>query len=149
MTTSRAAVEHRVTDRAGAEPGDDVRVLVVDDDAVVQRITAVMLEGSDGLSLAGQAWDGRSALHWLATHDAQVVLLDFDLPDTTAEQLVPQLRAADPSLLLLLHSSRDDVSGWGERLRTDGALMKSGDWEQVAVMLRALGRRWRGRGGPQ
>ena len=123
------------------EPGEpgDVRVLVVDDDQVVQRVVAVMLECSEGLALAGQALDGRSALQWVSERRADVVLLDFDLPDTDATHLVPRLRAADPSLPLLLHSGRDDVAAWGDRLRTEGAITKSGDWCQVASMLQRLG----------
>ena len=112
---------------------------VVDDDAVVQELTEVLVASTEGLVLAGQVRDGGSALLWVREHQADVALLDFDLPDTTAEQLVPKLRAVEPGLPLLLHSGRHDVETWGARIGTDGAVAKSSDWAVVAGLLQRLG----------
>ncbi|MBM4361203.1 MAG: response regulator [Deltaproteobacteria bacterium] len=73
-----------------------VRVLLVDDDALVRRSIARLLRGVEVVSLGS----GREALDHLATDaDFDVVLCDVMMPDITGVELREHLADAYPSLV--------------------------------------------------
>lgn len=73
-----------------------LRVLLVDDDALVRRSIARLLRGVEVVSLGS----GREALAHLATDaDFDVVLCDVMMPDVTGVELRDHLQDAHPSLV--------------------------------------------------
>jgi two-component system nitrate/nitrite response regulator NarL len=85
-----------------------VAVLIVDDDPGFRRIARTLLEAR-GLSVAGEAADAAEARAVLASSRAEALLLDVNLPDTTGPALARELRAAQPSLRILLTSTDDTI----------------------------------------
>lgn len=66
---------------AGSTPdGAPVRVLVADDQAVVRRGLASMVEDADGLEVVGEAPDGEGAVTETAARRPDVVLMDVRMP---------------------------------------------------------------------
>ena len=85
-----------------------VAVLIVDDDPGFRRIARTLLEAR-GLSVAGEAADAAQARLVLAESQAEALLLDVNLPDTSGPVLARELRAAQPGLRILLTSTDDTV----------------------------------------
>ena len=54
-----------------------IRVLVVDDDALVRSGLAMILGGAPDVELVGQAVDGRDGLAAVREHHPAVVLMDI------------------------------------------------------------------------
>src|SRR5439155_17458608 len=71
--------------------GDRPRVLVVDDDPLVQRSVRWILE-DEGLAVEC-ASDGREAMSLAKRRRPALVLLDMSLPTSTGEQVAAELRA--------------------------------------------------------
>ena len=84
-------------------------VLVVDDDASVQRSVARLLAQAGHMVL--QSWTGRDALDTLASTKSaiDVVVLDFDLPDIDAHSLLLSLAAEGIGVPTLIISGRVDA----------------------------------------
>ena len=57
-----------------------IRVLIVDDNPVIRRGVAALLEDADDVRLVGEAGDGREAIRLAAHAEADVVLLDVRMP---------------------------------------------------------------------
>ena len=71
-----------------------LRVLIVDDEPLARlRLTQLVAEcGDPPCRVAGEAGDPASALAWLAEHEADVVLLDIQMPGANGLQLAQRLR---------------------------------------------------------
>ena len=57
-----------------------IRVMIVDDNAVIRRGVAALLEDADDLRLVGEAGDGREAIRIAGEAKPDVVLLDVRMP---------------------------------------------------------------------
>ena len=105
---AQAAAPARAPEPA-SEPGPPraLRVLAVDDDALVLMGTVAMLEdlGHEVVS----ATSGQAALHLLARHEVDVVLTDQAMPRMTGVQLARQVASDRPGLPILL------ATGYAER----------------------------------
>jgi DNA-binding NarL/FixJ family response regulator len=70
-----------MSERDGATgAGPAIRVLLVDDDALVRSGLKMMLSGADGIAVVGEADDGRGVLAALDLHRPDVVLMDLRMP---------------------------------------------------------------------
>jgi two-component system response regulator AlgR len=76
-----------------------LRVLIVDDEPLARlRLAALVRDCTDPpCQLAGECGDPASVLDWLARHEADVMLLDIQMPGASGIQLAARLRE-DPAL---------------------------------------------------
>ncbi|MGZ4556387.1 MAG: response regulator [Mycobacteriaceae bacterium] len=117
---------------SGAGPGDHAaattagssqRVLVVDDDPIMLALSEALLEGS-GFTVAAHAPDVRSATEQLERSRPDVVLLDHDLPDGTAHDVVLVVRERHPATPIVLWTARPDVHTRASHLGVEGVVAK-------------------------
>jgi DNA-binding response OmpR family regulator len=79
----------------------DVRVLIVEDEALVSEIIRHALETA-GYRVAGSAADGAEALEMARTLRPDVVLMDIDLPDGDGLEVTRRLLAVTPLAVVVL-----------------------------------------------
>jgi DNA-binding NarL/FixJ family response regulator len=80
-----------------------VRVLVVDDDALVRAGLSLMLAGQEAVRIVGEASDGSQVAQAVAEHRPDVVLMDIRMPGVdglTAAEAVRQ--QPDPPQVIML-----------------------------------------------
>lgn len=85
-----------------AEP---VRVLIVDDSAVVRGIIRRMLGDEPDMQVVASAENGRVAISSLRMHPADVVLLDIEMPVLDGLAALPQLLEARPGVRIIMTST--------------------------------------------
>lgn len=91
-------------------------LLLIDDDEDIRLILTSVLASIDGLTIL-QAENGAEAKSLLQNNLVNGVLLDYQLPDISGEELLQELRA-DPSTGapdIIMLSARDEeslVEGW-------------------------------------
>ena len=124
-----------------------VRVLVVDDHAVVRRGIRAYLEALDGMEVAGEAGDGEAALDALAGLAArgrlpEVVLLDLVMPGTDGVSATARITAAHPSVRVVVLTSFGETERVHAALAAgaSGYLLKSAGPDEVAAAVRAAAR---------
>jgi DNA-binding NarL/FixJ family response regulator len=85
--------EHRDADERGRDAGCFVRVLIVDDDALVRTGLRLMLDGARGIAVVGEAADGDEVLAAVDRHRPDVVLLDLRMPRVNGITALRRLQA--------------------------------------------------------
>jgi DNA-binding NarL/FixJ family response regulator len=87
-----------------------VRVVIVDDDALVRAGLTMMLGGTDAVQVVGEACDGSEVLAALDRHHPDVVLLDLRMPKVDGLEAMALIRSqpAPPGILVLTTFDTDD-----------------------------------------
>ncbi|MDO8382965.1 MAG: response regulator transcription factor [Microbacterium sp.] len=85
-----------------------IRVLVVDDHAMVRTGLAAMLVADGDIEVVAQAADGASAIEQAALHDPDVVLMDLSMPVMDGVEATRALTAAEPRVRVVVLTSFSD-----------------------------------------
>ena len=83
---------------------DKIRVLVVDDGAVMRHMIADALGGDPALEVAGTASNGRIALAKIAQLRPDLVTLDVEMPEMDGLETLAELRPLYPRLPVIMFS---------------------------------------------
>jgi DNA-binding NarL/FixJ family response regulator len=103
-----------------------VRVLVVDDDALVRSALALMLGGSPDLEVVGEAADGRAGIAQVDALLPDVVLMDIRMPVLNGLEATAALHARPhpPRVIVLTTFDADDLVVQAVAAGADGFLLK-------------------------
>ena len=108
-----------------------IRVLVVDDQAVVRMGLATLISSEDGLELVGEAADGRTGLDMVRATLPDVVLCDIRMPVLDGLGLLREIGEdpdlADVRLVMLTTFELDEYVFEALRLGASGFLLKDAD----------------------
>lgn len=114
-----------------------IRILLVDDHAVMRAGTRRFLEDERDFLIVGEASDGDEALELADRVEADVVLLDINLPRVDGVKTARLLRQRKPEwrILILTGYNSEAARHALQRVGVDGYLMKtSSDVELVAAI---------------
>ena len=105
-----------------------VRVVVVDDQAMVREGLRMILDAQDDIEVVGEAGNGQAALRCVAEHRPDVVLMDIRMPvmdglEATARLLRPGTHAP-PRVLMLTTFGDDEHLYAAMRAGASGFLLK-------------------------
>lgn len=89
---------------ATASP-DRVRVMLVDDSAVVRGLVTRILEEDPGIQVAASVGNGQMALSALERQEIDVILLDIEMPVMDGMTALPQLLKIDPGVRIIMQST--------------------------------------------
>jgi len=103
-----------------------IRVLVVDDDALVRAGLAMLLAGAEGIAVVGEAADGSDVARAVAEHEPDVVLMDIRMPgmDGLAATELVRGQADAPEVIVLTTFEADDYVLRALRAGASGFLLK-------------------------
>lgn len=87
------------------EPGERIRVLVVDDSAVVRRLIIDTLAQDSAIEVAGTASNGATALKLIAELNPDVLTLDIEMPEMNGLEVVSWARRERPHLRIIMLST--------------------------------------------
>jgi DNA-binding NarL/FixJ family response regulator len=111
---------------AVAEVSEQIRVLVVDDDALVRAALTMLLAGADDIEVVGEATDGSEVEPAVAEHQPDVVLMDIRMPgmDGLAATEIVRGRDRPPEVIVLTTFDADDHVLRALRAGASGFLLK-------------------------
>jgi DNA-binding NarL/FixJ family response regulator len=103
-----------------------VRVLLVDDDALVRAGLRIILSSSEDLEVVGEADDGSRAVEAALRHRPDVVLMDIRMPETDGITATAALRRLDPApqVIVLTTFQADEQVMSALRAGASGFLVK-------------------------
>ena len=130
-----------------AKQADAIRVLVVDDHAVVRRGLFAFLEGEPDIEVVGDAASGNEALERLEHLEAKgrrphVVLMDLQMEPVDGIESTRRIRERYDDIEVVVLTSFGEVERVHAALEAgaSGYLLKDADVDEVAVALRAAHR---------
>jgi DNA-binding NarL/FixJ family response regulator len=105
---------------------DAIRVLLVDDDALVRSGLRMMLAGAKSIDVVGEVDDGRGVLAAVDVHHPDVVLMDIRMPQLDGIAATSLLRAQPnaPAVLVLTTFDADELVLRALRAGAAGFLLK-------------------------
>ncbi len=118
----------------------DIRVLVVDDHAVVRHGLRSFLDLQDGIAVVGEAADGAEALTVAGEVRPDVVLMDLVMPVMDGVAATRALKSERPSrrVVVLTSASDDDSVLASLRAGADGYLLKDAAPAEVTAAIRSV-----------
>ena len=114
-----------------------LRVLVVEDHAVVRAGLKMLIESRSGMTVVGEARSAAEAIELASRCDPDVVLLDLDLGDHSGLDFIANIQsaAADAKILVLTGSRDSDTSQEAVRRGARGVVIKD---QAADTLLRAV-----------
>jgi DNA-binding NarL/FixJ family response regulator len=97
-----------------------IRILIVDDHAMVRQGLAQILEKNDEMEVVASFSNGADTLRWLRNHDCDAALLDVAMPDMNGIELLKQIKANQSKFPVLIISAYPE-SQYAVRLIKAGA----------------------------
>lgn len=84
---------------------DPIRVLVVDDSAIVRRAVSDALAAAPGISVVGAAANGKIAVERVLHLKPDVVILDIEMPEANGFEVLKALRAMHSTVRTIMFST--------------------------------------------
>jgi DNA-binding NarL/FixJ family response regulator len=103
-----------------------VRVVIVDDDALVRAGLSMMLGGAESIEVVGEAADGSEVLGAIDRHHPDVILLDLRMPRVDGLEAMTLVRSqpSPPAILVLTTFDTDEHVLRALRQGASGFLVK-------------------------
>src|ERR1700729_2533917 len=119
---------------------DEIRVLLVDDDALVRAGLSMMLNGAASLVIVGEAGDGDQVPAAVAKHRPDVVLMDLRMPRVDGITATQRLRRApQPPEVIVLTTFDADENVLGALGAGGGAfVLKAAPPAEIAEAIRRV-----------
>lgn len=117
-----------------------IRILVVDDHAVVRAGLRNFLADAPDMEIAGDASNSDEALRLIREQDWHVVLLDISLPHKSGIEILKQIKREKPNLPVLVLSMHPE-SRYAVQLLRNGAggyLQKEAMAEELIAAIRTV-----------
>lgn len=116
------------------------QVLVVDDHAVAREGIAFLLQEEENLLVVAQAGSCQEAIEAVDRHEPDLVVTDLSLPDRNGLELIRDILARFPKILILVISVHDE-SLYAERVLRAGAkgfIMKEAASDELVQAIKQV-----------
>jgi DNA-binding NarL/FixJ family response regulator len=137
----RQACDQRLCRSRGNE-GAQIRVMLADDHTLVRAGIREMLQTVPGITIVGEAADGREALRMIAARHPDVIILDVMMPNLNGLDAAARIARAFPSTRVVLLSMRPDENSVLRALRAGalGYVVKTDNPAELELAIRAAAR---------
>ena len=121
---------------------DPIRVLIVDDHAVVRSGLRLLLDQEPDIEAVGEAGTGREAVFQSRALKPDVILMDVVMPDQTGLEVLPSLLHERPGAKVLMLSMQDDPRYVREAFAAgaSGYVLKEAADAEVVAAVREVAR---------
>ncbi len=137
-----------------------VSVLVCDDSALMRNLLGRIIDGAEGLELAGKAMNGRFLLEKIPSLKPDIILLDLEMPEMNGIEFLKERRKRGIDIPVVILSS---IAKRGARITMEALNLGASDFilkpsgsisediheirDHIVETLLAYGRRYKAKGG--
>ena len=117
-----------------------IRILAVDDHALVREGIAVLVETQPDMTLVGEASTGREAIQQFRTHRPDVTLMDLQMPEMNGVDAIVAIRGEFPDAkMIVLTTYQGDVQILRAlKAGAQGYLLKNAFHKELIETIRAV-----------
>lgn len=119
---------------------DNIKVLLVEDHKMVRLGLSLVFENTDGITLVGEADNGKNGVELALKLTPDVVLMDIGLPEIDGIQATAMIKKSNPNMKILIFTSRDSEDDVFDSLTAgaDGYIMKGANENQMISAIKAV-----------
>lgn len=116
-----------------------IRILLIDDHTLFRSGVKALLQRQSDFIVVGEASDGLEGVKLVEQVEADIVLLDVDMPSMNGHEALAQIRATHPDLPVLMLTVSEDCDTLGEclKLGARGYLLKNIDQDFLLRSIRS------------
>jgi DNA-binding NarL/FixJ family response regulator len=117
-----------------------IRILLVDDHAMVRQDTRELLERQDDLEVIGEAGDGAEAIDLAGQLMPDVILMDVRMPGMSGIEATRRIKVQQPEIAILALSAYDDAQylAAAREAGAAGYLLKNARGSELVAAIRAV-----------
>ncbi|WPK11679.1 response regulator transcription factor [Lysinibacillus louembei] len=117
-----------------------VRILLVEDQAIVRNGLKMILEQDEALSVVAEASNGIEALTLLEQQSIDLVLLDIRMPEMNGIEATKHIRSRFPTMKILILTTFDDEEYAYQTLKdgANGFLVKSSEPKKLIASIHSV-----------
>jgi DNA-binding NarL/FixJ family response regulator len=117
-----------------------IRIVIVDDDPLVRAALTMMLDGTNGIAVVGDAADGSQAISAVDKHGPEVVLMDIRMPGVSGIVATERIRRRPhpPEIIVLTTFDTDDHVVRALRAGASGFLLKDTPPDRIVQAIHAV-----------
>jgi two-component system, NarL family, response regulator NreC len=119
-----------------------IRVVVVDDHTLIRQGIVGLLASQSEIEVVGEAGSARDAVELARAVKPDVMLMDISMPGGTGLEATREIRAAVPSvrIVILTMHDREDYLHEALRVGASGYVLKGADVQELLQAVRAASR---------
>ncbi|MET0520450.1 MAG: response regulator transcription factor [Jiangellaceae bacterium] len=123
-----------------SQPNEQIRIVIVDDHALLREGLREILEAQDDMSVVGEAGDSASAVALAAEKRPDVILLDVEIPGEDVTVTLGRLRSHTPDSHVIILSMYDGPQLLRSLLAAGvrGYLLKSVHRQELVAAIRSV-----------
>jgi DNA-binding NarL/FixJ family response regulator len=123
-----------------AKSGEPKTILIVDDHPMMREGLAQLIGNQPDLAVCGEAGDAREALEKIKALQPDLVLTDITLPGKNGLELIKDIQALHPGVLVLVISMHEETLYVERVLRAGGRgyVMKQEGGKKIAQAIRRV-----------
>jgi two-component system chemotaxis response regulator CheB len=107
--------------------GDEIRVLITDDSALMRNLIGRMVEATPGLVVADKAMNGRFALQKIPRVEPDVIVLDLEMPEMNGVEFLKERKKMGISIPVVILSS---IAARGAEITMEALALGASDFIQ-------------------
>jgi len=117
-----------------------MRLLIVDDDALIRESLSLTLSLEDDIEIVGEAGNGKDALQMCKTLNPDIILMDIRMPNVDGISATAQIKNKHADIKIMMLTTFADKANIQNALSAgaNGYLLKTDETATIAIKLRAL-----------
>ena len=114
-----------------------IRVMIVDDHAIVSQGLAILLECKPDITVVGQAVNGKEAIALFRQHQPDITLMDLRMPEMGGVEAIAALCSefSEPRIIVLTTHDGDEDIYRGLRAGAKGYLLKDSKPDELVSAI--------------
>jgi len=121
---------------------EEIRILIVDDHAIVREGQRALIETEPGMTLVGEAINGLEAIELARTLSPDVIFMDLFMPEMGGVEAIEAIKAENPEarILVLTSFAEDEKVFTAVKAGASGYLLKDATPDEILTAVRQVNR---------
>ena len=119
---------------------ENIRVLIVDDHAIVREGQMALIDTEPGMEVVGEAQDGFEAVEMADKIQPDVILMDLEMPRKGGIEAIGEIKAENPDarILVLTSYTEDEKVYAAIKAGAQGYLLKDSSPNEILAAIRQV-----------
>jgi NarL family two-component system response regulator LiaR len=121
---------------------EEIRILIVDDHAIVREGQRALIDTEPGMTLVGEATNGLEAIELARTLSPDVIFMDLFMPEMGGIEAIEAIKAENPEarILVLTSFAEDEKVFAAVKAGASGYLLKDATPDEILTAVRNVNR---------